>query len=133
MELVLNLIWCAIAIAAAMRFVHWSRGRSAAGTRFLVGIATVCVLALLFPIISATDDIHIDPAMAEETSAVRRSTVSASSDFHHILSLAAELPASSAQHFALAVIAVPVSETTANVLAGFGGVCALRGPPSSQR
>ena len=71
MELFLNLVWCAIVAGAAIRFGRWSVGRPARH-RFLVALATICVLALLFPIISVTDDLRDDPAVFEETSAVRK-------------------------------------------------------------
>src|SRR6266849_4737266 len=132
MELVLNLIWCAVVAAASYRFARWAVGRPAAQRRF-VGLATICVLALRFPIISATDDIHLDPAMAEETSGVPRSTVSTSSHLHHILSLVVHSTTTPAQHFALSIVDATVPETTAKVFAGFARVCSLRGPPSSQR
>ena len=71
MELFLNLVWCAIVAGAAIRFGVWSAGRPARH-RYLVALATICVLALLFPIISVTDDLRDDPAVFEETSAVRK-------------------------------------------------------------
>jgi hypothetical protein len=77
MELFLNLVWCSIVAAAAIRFGVWSVGRPARH-RYLVALATICVLALLFPIISVTDDLRDDPAVFEETSAVRKMGVIAS-------------------------------------------------------
>ena len=77
MELFLNLVWCAIVAGAAIRFRVWSAGRPARH-RYLVALATICVLALLFPIISVTDDLRNDPAVFEETSAVRKMGVFAS-------------------------------------------------------
>jgi hypothetical protein len=71
MELFLNLVWCAIVAAAAIRFGLWS-AKQPSRRRYIVALATICVLALLFPIISVTDDLRNDPAVFEETSAVRK-------------------------------------------------------------
>ena len=77
MELFLNLVWCAIVAGAAVRFVTWSAAQPARH-RYIVALATICVLALLFPIISVTDDLRNDPAVFEETNAVRKMGVLAS-------------------------------------------------------
>jgi hypothetical protein len=57
MELLLNLIWLLLVVPA---FLLWKSSRQAEGIprarlRFL---ALACVLALLFPVVSATDDIQ---------------------------------------------------------------------------
>jgi hypothetical protein len=76
MEALLNLLWLMIAVAATARFaITAQRDRddiSCPGRRRLAGTALVCVIALLFPIISVTDDLHEDAALIEETSAARR-------------------------------------------------------------
>jgi len=77
MELFLNLVWCAIVAGAAARFAVWSVARPAR-QKYAVALATICVLALLFPIISVTDDLRNDPAVFEETSAVRKMGILAS-------------------------------------------------------
>jgi len=61
MELTLNLIWIAVAAAA---FVAAPR-RS-----FHVTIALVCGLALLFPIISASDDLNADRTFNDAAAAI---------------------------------------------------------------
>ena len=61
MELTLNLIWMAVAAAA---FIAAPR-RS---TR--VSIALVCGLALLFPIISASDDMNADRTFNDMSAAI---------------------------------------------------------------
>jgi|SRR5579872_2725985 len=66
MELLLNLVWGVIVAAAAVRFATWSAGKPAR-TKIIVALATVCVLAILFPIISVTDDLHDSPALFEES------------------------------------------------------------------
>lgn len=57
MELFLNVVWVAIAVTALTRF----RRRPIAAA-----LATICALALLFPIISITDDLHAAVAAVEE-------------------------------------------------------------------
>ncbi|HEY2323785.1 MAG TPA: hypothetical protein VGJ82_13090 [Thermoanaerobaculia bacterium] len=58
MELFLNAVWVVLAVTALTRLGR----RSLAAT-----LATICVLALLFPIISITDDLHARAAAVEET------------------------------------------------------------------
>ena len=66
MELLLNLVWGLIVATAAVRFAIWRPGQPAR-RKFVVALATVCVLAILFPIISVTDDLRRSPAVFEET------------------------------------------------------------------
>ena len=66
MELILNIIWLAIALVA-MGAAIWQR------RRVWIGFALLCVVALLFPIISITDDLHWDAVFAE-ASVKRRSS-----------------------------------------------------------
>jgi hypothetical protein len=61
MELTLNLIWLAIAVAAFMLAPRRSRHST---------IALACGLALLFPIISATDDFNTDIAFNNSAAAI---------------------------------------------------------------
>lgn len=72
MELFLNLFWAFVAVVAAFAIARSTSGQSKR-RRYLGAVATICVLALLFPIISVTDDLHDDVAVLEETNAVRRS------------------------------------------------------------
>lgn len=132
MELALNLVWCAIVIASAIRFALWSRGQTG-GRRAMVALATVCMLALLFPIISLTDDLHATATMAEDSSALRRIVSSATLLSHGLDSIAALALSPRIAPFALALVCEPVVATVALVLAGFGRVQTLRGPPSTQR
>ena len=76
MELLLNLVWLLVALASAAKFAVWSlsAGRS---RRFVVAVATVCVLALLFPIISITDDLHMKKAVVEEARTIALVTAAA--------------------------------------------------------
>ncbi len=72
MELILNLVWLALATAGIGGwFVYAWLPRTARRSPLpqLAGVAFV--LALLFPVISATDDLHALPAYCEVISGVR--------------------------------------------------------------
>ena len=79
MEVLLNTIWFLLAMGA---FLFWRPSRLSgysAGHREspLCGImALACVLVLLFPVISLTDDLHVEQVALEESS---RSTLKARS------------------------------------------------------
>jgi hypothetical protein len=72
MELTLNLVWALIAAASyAILLRHLAgrgTGRSGGPTQPQCVIALTCVLAILFPVISLTDDLHEMQATAEEAS-----------------------------------------------------------------
>lgn len=74
MELLLNLVWLMLALPA---YWIWRReARSAcegnAGKSVRSVLVLTCILMLLFPVISATDDLHfIRPEMEESTSSKR--------------------------------------------------------------
>ena len=60
-ELVLNLVWLAVAIYAAVRLTMWCSRQPRGSRKIWTGIiATACLVALLFPIISVTDDLSND-------------------------------------------------------------------------
>jgi hypothetical protein len=70
MELILNLIW--IALAPLAFFGFW-RGRCVSGQLARVPyrkslLALICVLVLLFPVVSASDDLHPTQVILEEAS-----------------------------------------------------------------
>jgi len=70
MELLLNLVWLAVAAGALVAFAR-NRGRSAWLARVPYGKALVvlaCVVVLLFPVISASDDLHPAQAVVEDAS-----------------------------------------------------------------
>jgi hypothetical protein len=70
MELLLNLIWLALAVGAMAVFVRSRRRPTLLAEvpyrRSLVALA--CVLVLLFPVISASDDLHPAQAVVEDAS-----------------------------------------------------------------
>jgi len=68
MELVLNLVWV---LLAALAFGRWSRARHPVSARSHL-IALACMLALLFPVISATDDLHAMRPEIEDSASNKR-------------------------------------------------------------
>ena len=77
MELLLNLVWL---FTTAFVFVWWGvEGcRTARGWRFFAGaLALLCVVLLLFPVISMTDDLMRTPVCAEDAGRNGRTTVTA--------------------------------------------------------
>jgi len=70
MELLLNLIWLLLAVGALVAFLRAERSSArlaeVSGRRSLIALA--CVVVLLFPIISASDDLHPTQAMVEDVS-----------------------------------------------------------------
>ena len=67
MELLLNLIWVALVIGSSLIFTRRRQrcGREGTADRWSL-VALACVLLLLFPIISASDDLHPSQALLEE-------------------------------------------------------------------
>jgi hypothetical protein len=84
METILNLIWLAVTVATVWlwRF-RWSvaRRNPLHSTR-MEAVAMVCVLALLFPVISLTDDLHPETAVVDAASGKRNASLIAASASH---------------------------------------------------
>jgi hypothetical protein len=84
METILNLVWLAITVAAIWlwRF-RWtvSRQNPRHSTR-MEAVAMVCVLALLFPVISLTDDLHPETVAVDAASGKRNACLIAASAPH---------------------------------------------------
>src|SRR5579872_6357621 len=73
METFLNLVWLAVTLAAVWLWRYrWvgSRPHPTHSCRMEV-VAIVCVLALLFPVISLTDDLHPEVVPADTVSSKR--------------------------------------------------------------
>jgi hypothetical protein len=68
MELILNLIWVVLAVSALCAW-GWRRSRPQSRPHL---IALVCLLALLFPVISATDDLNAMRSEMEDSSPSKR-------------------------------------------------------------
>jgi hypothetical protein len=83
MELLLNLVWLLLALPA---YWLWRRGTGArlahriTALQFLLALA--CALVLLFPVISATDDLHAMRAEMEESASSKRAVRQAGSERH---------------------------------------------------
>lgn len=69
MELLLNLVWLLLAVPA---FCAWRAAHSRPGSRWQsahCGLTLACILILLFPVVSATDDLQaMRPEMEEASS-----------------------------------------------------------------
>ena len=74
MELFLNLLWLLLAIPAVWLWAHRpiSSHGAKATNRLRVLVLMGCVLALLFPVVSATDDLHAMRPEAEECVSSKR-------------------------------------------------------------
>lgn len=70
MELLLNLIWITLALAALCAFARRRRNSpQVPGSRWIKALlALTCSIVLLFPIISASDDLHPVQAAVEDAS-----------------------------------------------------------------
>jgi hypothetical protein len=81
MELLLNLAWVLLALPA---YWLWQRGAAARLARRVSSLQCLltlgCVLVLLFPVISASDDLHAMRAEMEESSTSKRTVRQAVSD-----------------------------------------------------
>ncbi|HLW87658.1 MAG TPA: hypothetical protein VKR57_04150 [Terriglobales bacterium] len=81
MELLLNLVWLTLALPAIWIWRHGSAhaGQPRRHSRLGACVLLVCVLVLLFPVISASDDLHPMRAEMEESSPFKRTVKQASS------------------------------------------------------
>jgi hypothetical protein len=83
MELLLNLIWITLALAALCVFAsRRSNSPQITGSRWIKALlALSCSIVLLFPIISASDDLHpVQAAVEDASKRVQFALVSGSSD-----------------------------------------------------
>ena len=81
MELLLNLAWLLLALPA---YWLWRRGTGARNARRLTALqfllTLVCALVLLFPVISATDDVHAMRSEIEDSAVGERAVRPTGSD-----------------------------------------------------
>ena len=84
METTLNLIWLAVTVAAIWlwRFRWTVSHENPRHSMRLESIAMVCVLALLFPVISLTDDLHPETVAVDAASGKRNACLVAASSPH---------------------------------------------------
>jgi hypothetical protein len=81
MELLLNLLWVLLALPAYWLWRRDAEARSARWVSALQGLLALgCVLVLLFPVISASDDLHAMRAEMEDSSISKRTVRAAGSD-----------------------------------------------------
>jgi EamA domain-containing membrane protein RarD len=93
MELLLNLVWLLVVAVAIVSWLYHNHDRSSARPGVLLQvIALACILAVLFPAISATDDLHASQLAVEASDVARKvlrsmNTVSSSGtlDWLHLL------------------------------------------------
>ena len=132
MELLLNLLWLLLVIPAALVWREARRAQPQFDSRrtFLL---LACVLILLFPIISASDDLQAMRPEVEESSArdaLRHQSVRACAHTDHLncgVPVAA-LPAAAAPAWSLAWQVLPPAERS--LLSGFLTRTAGRSPPT---
>ncbi len=126
MEILLNLAWLAIAIAAFARLGLWAWSEPDRARVWFAALATVCLVALLFPIISITDDLQATDALVEETVGVRR--VVAAAAYHAATCVVAAVVAY-VPRISLTLLGFVPSEEFALPSARPLVVFVLRGPP----
>jgi hypothetical protein len=65
LELALNFAWLGISCVLLIWGIPFVKKQGIARRRLVAAMALVCVLCLLFPVISMTDDLHNTPAVVE--------------------------------------------------------------------
>jgi hypothetical protein len=129
LELFLNLAWLGIACAAYGAFAFWL-ARQPEGDRdkkLHIALALACGIALLFPIISVTDDLHSDAAALEEVSSARRTSLIDSQPIAVPVMNTAEQIA----HELSVCVGVIVVAPPAVAASSFATASSLRAPPRS--
>jgi hypothetical protein len=136
MELLLNLAWLLLVLPA---YWLWRRGEGARVARRVTALqcllALGCVVVLLFPVISATDDLHAMRAEMEESAASKRTVRQAANEKHSswvnrlqgppaLAASAARLPEPEAGPLEISALYVAPLTKPGNLRAG-------RAPPSS--
>ena len=129
LEIFLNLAWLILACAAYGKFAFWCarqpRGRR--DKKVLIALAVTCAVALLFPIISVTDDLHSDATALEESTSARRTSLIASPQIAvPIVNTAEQIAHQMSLCVGVLVVAPPAAAASS-----FATASALRGPPQS--
>jgi hypothetical protein len=138
METFLNLVWLAVSLGAVWLWRYrWtlSRRDPRHSTR-IEAVAMVCVLAVLFPVISLTDDLHPETAVVDAASGKRNACLIAATAPHGHSAMA-----NPGTHLAVGMIsgrsgevnlvfAGFVSDVKSNNQSGLAGASPGRSPPS---
>ena len=113
MEIGLNFLWLLLAVAA---FLVWGREAARPSTRphALKLAALGCALALLFPVISVTDDLHAQQAVMEDSNPSKRTLQAASHAPIHVPKLGHPLIAEAGL-----VVSLPVLMVLGNITSAF--------------
>ena len=113
METILNLVWLAVTCAAIWlwRFRWTVSPRNRRHSTRLEAVAMVCVLALLFPVISLTDDLHPETVAVDAASGKRNACLIAASAPH--LRAATQ---SSGAHMTLGMIPRPLAAANSAII-----------------
>src|SRR5579863_816083 len=72
MELLLNIVWLLLAVAAVLVWLRAPAHRLASKSGLCAFLVLGCILLLLFPVISASDDLHAMRSEIEESSASKK-------------------------------------------------------------
>ena len=131
----LNLAWLLLGLPA---YMLWRNSRAARNrhdfTSLQCLLALGCALLMLFPVISATDDLHAMRAEIEEAPATKRSVRASSIDKASTWNTRLQSPpavlGATTQFFLVAERAEPQSISLLPVPAGPPAVRASRAPPS---
>ena len=115
-ELTLNLIWAAVAVSAFAFVLPRTRPRWAAS------IALSCILVLLFPIISVSDDLSAQWEAIDEATAVRR--VHAGQHHHDVAAVLSAVPS-------LVLNLAPIGATECHVVPTPSVLLSVRNSPRS--
>jgi hypothetical protein len=138
MEAILNFLWLVIALAAIWRWRFcWSVSRQdRKHSKRIEGVAMVCILALLFPVISLTDDLHPE-TVAVDAAAGKRNACLVAANAAHVRATSLRL----GTHFASLITPPPLAATFClsselspsykpNALKDLASPSAGRSPPS---
>jgi hypothetical protein len=133
MELLLNVAWLLLVLPAYWLFRHDAHTRRVTSLQSLLALG--CVLVLLFPVISASDDLHVMRAEMEESSAskqaVRQATAEKNSSWVKGLETPPAIVAGTGWLAVSEVGRLEVSSLPASPLAGADDFHAGRAPPFS--
>jgi hypothetical protein len=110
MELALNLFWVVLSLLALRHWVVRAREAGQRRSDLLRGVVVLsCILLLLFPIISVTDDLHASSELAEDWTTFARKSKAWASQFDELASI------QHVNHVALACVVALTAPTLARI------------------